>query len=85
MLLIPDNFRVCEKLENIFRDNWYHEKLFEDCNNIFLNCKIMKYETVTYNPPIRTYADKIENRITLELKADYYVKLLTPETWKHLK
>ena len=82
--MITDNFRVCEKLENIFRDNWYHEKLFEDCNNIFLNYNIMKHESVADNPPIRTYVDKIKNRITLELKAVYYVKLLTPKTIKLL-
>ena len=44
----------------------------------------MKHESVTDNPPIRTYVDKIKNGITLELKAVYYVKLLTPKTIKLL-
>ena len=32
------------------------------------------------NPPIRTYANKIENTITFRIKTGYYLKLLTPET-----
>ena len=32
------------------------------------------------NPSIRIYVNKIENRITLAIKAGYYLELLTPET-----
>ena len=34
-----------------------------------------KHETVTDNPPIRMYVNKIENKITFEVKAEYYLCL----------
>ena len=43
-----------------------------------------KHETVTDNPSIRIYINKIENRITFKIKTRYYLKLLTPETMKLL-
>ena len=36
------------------------------------------------NPLIKTYVNKIENRITLKIKTWYYHKLLTSETMKLL-
>ena len=36
---------------------------------------IKKHETVTDNPPIRIYVNKIENRITFRTKAGCYLKL----------
>ena len=39
-----------------------------------------KYETVTDNPSITIYVNKIENRITFEIKTEYYLELLTPQT-----
>ena len=39
-----------------------------------------KHVENTANPSIRIYINKIENRITLKIKTQYYVKLLTPET-----
>ena len=41
-----------------------------------------KHSEKTINPSIRIYVNKIENRITIKIKAGYYVKLLTPETIK---
>ena len=41
---------------------------------------IKKYEKVNDNPSIRTYVNKIENRITFKIKTGYYLELLTPET-----
>ena len=38
---------------------------------------IKKHETVTNNPPIRIYINKIENRITFRIKTGYYLELLT--------
>ena len=38
-----------------------------------------------YNPPIRIYINKIENRITFENKTEYYLELLTPETINYLE
>ena len=43
-----------------------------------------KHETVTDNPSIRIYINKIENRIKLIIKSGYYLELLTPETMKIL-
>ena len=43
-----------------------------------------KHETVTDNPSIRIYINKIENRIKLKIKSEYYLELLTPETMKIL-
>ena len=40
---------------------------------------ITKYETVTDNPPLRIFVNKIENRITFRVKVGYYLKLLMPE------
>ena len=45
---------------------------------------IKKHKTVTDNPPIRIYVNKIENMITFKIKTGYYVELLTPETMKLL-
>ena len=40
---------------------------------------IKKYERATDIPPIRIYVNKIENRITFEIKTGYYLQLLIPE------
>ena len=45
---------------------------------------IKKHETVTDNPSIRIYLNKIENRITFQKKIKYYLELLTTETMKLL-
>ena len=45
---------------------------------------IKKHETVTDNPSIRIYVNKIEKRITFKIKAGYYLELLTPEIMKLL-
>ena len=45
---------------------------------------IKKHETVTYNPPIRTHVNNIENRITFRIKTGYNLKLLTLKTMKLL-
>ena len=36
------------------------------------------------NPSIKTYVNKIENRVTFRIKRGYYLELLTPETMKLL-
>ena len=43
-----------------------------------------KYQTVTDNPPIRIYINKIGNRIIFKIKARCYLELITPETMKLL-
>ena len=45
---------------------------------------LKKHETVTDNPSIRMYINRIENRITFKTKAGYYLKRLTPGTMKLL-
>ena len=46
---------------------------------------IKKHETVTENPSIRIYINKIENRIIFKIKTVYYLELLTPETMNYLE
>ena len=41
---------------------------------------IKKHETVNDNPQIRTYVNKIENRITFKTKTGSYLQFLMPET-----
>ena len=42
-------------------------------------CIFKKHETVTDNPSIRPYINKIEDRITFKTKTGYYLELLTTE------
>ena len=51
---------------------------------ITINLSLNKHETVTDNPSIMIYKNKIENRITYKIKTGYYLELLTPETIKLL-
>ena len=39
---------------------------------------ITKHKTVTDNPSIRIYVNKIENRITFKIKIGFYLELFTP-------
>ena len=39
-----------------------------------------KHETMTHNPPIGIYVNKIENRITFKIKIGYYLKIVMAET-----
>ena len=43
------------------------------------------HETVTDNPSIRIYANKIENRITFKIKTGHYLEILTTQTMKLLE
>ena len=45
---------------------------------------IKKHETVTHNPSIMIYVNKIENRITFTIKAGHYLRHLTHEMMKFL-
>ena len=45
---------------------------------------LKKHNESVDNPSIRIYINKIENRITFEIKNGYYLKLLAPETLKLL-
>ena len=43
---------------------------------------IKKHETLTDNPPVQIYPNKIKNRIAFKIKTGYKLELLTPETMK---
>ena len=45
---------------------------------------IKKHETLTENPPVQIYVNKIKNRIVFKIKTGYKLELLTPETMKLL-
>ena len=46
---------------------------------------IKKHETLTENPLIQIYPNKIKNRIVFKIKTGYKLELLTPETMKQKK
>ena len=46
---------------------------------------IKKHETLTENPPVQIYPNKIKNRIVFKIKTGYKLELLTPETMKLLE
>ena len=45
---------------------------------------LKKYNETIDNLSIRIYLNKIENRITFQIKTGYYLQLLTPETMELL-
>ena len=45
---------------------------------------IKKHETLTENPPIEIYPNKIKNRIVFKIKTGYKLELLSPETMRLL-
>ena len=66
------------KILNYLMDHIFYE-IFKITSNIS-----KKHETVTDNSSIMMYVNKIENRITFEIKIGYYLELLTHETMKIL-
>ena len=44
--------------------------------------KIKKHETLTTNPPIHVYINRISNRLVFEIKDEYKLELQTPKTMK---
>ena len=51
---------------------------------IYFEYILKKHGEKIVNPSIRTYINKIENRIEFKIKTGYYLELLTPETRKLL-
>ena len=45
---------------------------------------IRKHKTLTENPPIKTYLNKIKNRIAFKIKTGYKLELLSLETMRLL-
>ena len=56
---------------------------FSDIHDYF-EFIITNHETLTENPPIQIYPNKIKNRIVFKIKTWYKLELLTPETMKLL-
>ena len=48
----------------------------------FFEFIIKKHETLTENPSVQIYPNKIKNRIVFKIKTGYKLGLLTPETMK---
>ena len=59
-------------------DGLYSASNIQDC----FEHSIKKHETVTDNPPIRIYVNKIENRIAFKIKTGNYLELLRPGMMK---
>ena len=51
---------------------------------IILNLSQKKHETLTDNPSIKIYSNKIKNRIVFKTENGYKLELLTPEIMKLL-
>ena len=50
----------------------------------YFECILKKHGEAADDPSTRTYVNKIENRVTFNVKNGYYLELLTPETMKLL-
>ena len=50
----------------------------------YFEFNIKKHETLTENPSVQIYPNKIKNRIVFKIKTGYKLELLTPETMKLL-
>ena len=61
-------------------DGSYSISNIQDCFEFI----IKKHETLTENPSIEIYPNKIKNRIVFKIKTGYKLELLTPETMKLL-
>ena len=48
----------------------------------YLEFIIKKHETLTENPPVQIYPNKIKNRIVFKIKTGFKLESLTPETMK---
>ena len=44
---------------------------------------IKKHETLTENPPVQIYVNRIKNKIVFKIKTGYKLELLTPEKWNY--
>ena len=58
--------------------------LYKDIQDYF-EYILKRHETATDNPLIRTYMNKIENRITFKIKTGYYLNVLTQEIMRFLR
>ena len=61
----------------------YDSCLISDIQDCF-EFIIKEHETLTKNPPVQIYPNKIKNRFVSKIKTGYKLELLTPETMKLL-
>ena len=61
-------------------DGSYSISDIQNCFELF----IKKHETLTENPPVQIFVNKIKNRIAFKIKTGYKLELLTLETMKLL-
>ena len=50
---------------------------------IILNLSFKKHETLTEDPPVEIYPNKIKNKIVFKIKTGYKFQLLTPKKWDY--
>ena len=58
--------------------------LYKDIQD-YVEYILKRHEAATDNPLIRTYMNKIENRITFKIKTGYYLDVLTQEIMRFLR
>ena len=64
---------------------WWMNHILYRIFKITLNISLKNHETVTDNPSVMIYINKIDNRITFKIKTGYYLELLKLETMKLLE
>ena len=64
---------------------WWMNHILYQIFKITLNISLKNHETVTDNPSVMIYINKIDNRITFKIKTGYYLELLKLETMKLLE
>ena len=78
--LIEENEKIINIVENIF----YFNQLEQEGEGLKILTPNQKHETLTEDPSIQTYPNKIKNRIVFKIRTGYKLELLTPETMKLL-
>ena len=83
---------TCKNIKNSYKNKleisaptWNEE--FQLPDGLYSTSDIQDYfECILkkHNPSIRIYVNKIENRITFEIKTGFYLRLVAPETMKLL-
>ena len=74
-------YQLQRRMKNL---NYLMDHIMGQILKIILSISSKRHETLTDNPTIRIYVNKIENRITFRIESRYYLQLLTPETMKLL-
>ena len=75
---------------NISAPTWNDTSFFPDSSysiediQDYFEFIIKKHETLTENPPVQIYPNKIKNRIVFKIKTGYKLELLSSETMKLL-